>query len=344
MMKGIKRTYEEVKKEFVDRGCILLTQEYINGNQYLDYIAKCGHKHRMTFNHFKRNNNNSGTYCLSCAYKEAGKQKKYSQEYVENCFKENGCELLDKYVNCHTGIKYKCVCGNIAYTTFSNFHNRGSLCMKCSGIIKPKYSKEYIEQAIKDNNLTILDSYENLKTPVRYVCACGNIATSSIYRLIKKKKCCKKCLFTIQKNHPRWNPDREYVKLNRRITSIMMTSLRRLLRSTRKTKNDKCELILGYSRLQLLEHLSKDPNFEFWKNDNYNWQIDHIYPIIAFIHHRITDPKIINALDNLRIITAKENLSKSGYYIKEDFLAYLNSKNISLPQLSNQEQESIETF
>jgi len=48
--------------------------------------------------------------------------KKHNYEYVKGCFKEQGCELLEKeYKNNKTKMKYKCNCKNISKITFSNF-------------------------------------------------------------------------------------------------------------------------------------------------------------------------------------------------------------------------------
>jgi hypothetical protein len=58
------------------------------------------------------------------------------------------------------------------------------------------------------------------------------------------------------------------------------------------------------------------------------YHIDHIIPVVVFIENKIMDPKIINALDNLRIIYCKENWSKNRKYKKDELLNYLIGKGI----------------
>ena len=56
--------------------------------------------------------------------------------------------------------------------------------------------------------------------------------------------------------------------------------------------------------------------------------IDHIIPVVAFMNYGIFDLDVINADDNLRGISAKENLSKSGFYDNLIVEKYLISKEI----------------
>lgn len=69
--------------------------------------------------------------------------------------------------------------------------------------------------------------------------------------------------------------------------------------------------LIGYGHLEMIDHIEKQ--FEKWMTwDNYGekWCIDHITPIKHFIDSGITDPKIINALSNLRPLCVKENSTK----------------------------------
>jgi hypothetical protein len=62
------------------------------------------------------------------------------------------------------------------------------------------------------------------------------------------------------------------------------------------------------------------------KSQGWEWHIDHIFPIKAFIDHGITDLSIINDLDNLRPLSKKENLSKNAKYDKDKFMKWLSTK------------------
>ena len=51
-----------------------------------------------------------------------------------------------------------------------------------------------------------------------------------------------------------------------------------------------------------------------WENWGTLWQIDHIKPIVAFLHEGQTDPAIVNALTNLQPLTVEENQRKGDTY------------------------------
>lgn len=71
---------------------------------------------------------------------------------------------------------------------------------------------------------------------------------------------------------------------------------------------------LPYTTEDLVLHLESQFQ-EGMSWDNYGeWHIDHIKPIKAFIDEGVTDPAIINALDNLQPLWASENMSKGAKY------------------------------
>jgi len=47
--------------------------------------------------------------------------RKLTHEYVEQYFKEQGCELISQYENNRTKIEYKCSCGNISLIKYHDF-------------------------------------------------------------------------------------------------------------------------------------------------------------------------------------------------------------------------------
>ncbi len=69
--------------------------------------------------------------------------------------------------------------------------------------------------------------------------------------------------------------------------------------------------MLGYTRDELMSKMSS--MFECGMSwDNYGeWHIDHIKPVSWFVKSGITDPSIINSLDNLQPLWAKDNFAKS---------------------------------
>lgn len=77
-----------------------------------------------------------------------------------------------------------------------------------------------------------------------------------------------------------------------------------------KTKST--SMILGYTANDLKQHIES----QFTKGmswDNYGeWHIDHIIPIARMVEFGITDPEVVNSLDNLQPLWAKDNLSKGA--------------------------------
>ncbi|AUR97483.1 coil containing protein [Vibrio phage 1.239.O._10N.261.52.F6] len=80
----------------------------------------------------------------------------------------------------------------------------------------------------------------------------------------------------------------------------------------------KAEDLLGYTCEQLREHIeSQFDDGMSWDNRS-EFHIDHIKPVKAFLDEGVTDPSIINALDNLQPLWAHENLSKSARWDGND--------------------------
>lgn len=75
--------------------------------------------------------------------------------------------------------------------------------------------------------------------------------------------------------------------------------------------------ILGYTRDQFVEHIENqfEPGME-WEPDVH---VDHIVPVAAFFDFGISEPRVVNALCNLRPLTASANRAKSDKYPRENF-------------------------
>lgn len=111
-----------------------------------------------------------------------------------------------------------------------------------------------------------------------------------------------------------WNPDREAIKRNDRARRATYSILHSVLRRCNTLKSDKTSRMLGYSPQELYDHITSRmlPNMSWEARDA--WHIDHIKPVKAFRLEGITDPKIINALDNLAPIWKHENLLKGAKF------------------------------
>lgn len=118
-------------------------------------------------------------------------------------------------------------------------------------------------------------------------------------------------------------------------------SLKNVLKGFGKIKEDKTNIILGYSSIEFKNHIESQFNEIMSWDDRDSFHIDHIVPISAFKEN--TPISIVNSLDNLRPLSVTENLSKNNSidysrleiynkyinYLKDDFIEILNGKPIS---------------
>jgi len=103
-------------------------------------------------------------------------------------------------------------------------------------------------------------------------------------------------------NSPNWIPDREEVARRAVVYSLMMNYLNLPLNA--KIDDHEVTNVLGYSKSEFITAIESKfyPGMK-WKDRGKGkgrWQIHHKIPVSWFVKEGITDPKIINALDNLR--------------------------------------------
>lgn len=125
-MTSRRHSYEYVRKRFEDRGCELLSKDYVRSKDKLRYKCICGEEARISFDKF-----NSGQLCGKCARRRAGKSRRHSYQYVKRVFEGRGSTLVSsEYVNGHAKLKYICACGNKSEITFFKFRS-GQDCREC---------------------------------------------------------------------------------------------------------------------------------------------------------------------------------------------------------------------
>lgn len=250
-------------------------------------------------------------------------------ELIKEKFKNEGCELLaNEYINAFEKMSYICNCGNKSLISWNKF-SQGRRCGYC-GKRSKKYSLEEVKIIFQNKKLTMLqDFYIDHKTPIKYMCKCGNesfISLAQIQNLGQDN--CIKCAGKKRSgsfNHM-WIEDREIVKINLLFRKKCRNALYRTLRAIKQNKNNKTYKSLGYSSKDLYEHILKHPNWQTVKLSN--WELDHIYPISAFIDYKIEDIKIINCLENLQPLSKSENCSKNDTYDKCKFEKWLQEKGL----------------
>ena len=255
---------------------------------------------------------------------------KFEFSYVQNYFEQEGYKLLEKeYKNAKTSIKYKCKCGNTSQTSFSNF-KKSSRCTNCAGC--KKYTHEQISAFFKKHGCELLSEYKNKKTKLKFKCKCGNV-TDVFWQNFKKEKnhkCCRECwkkTFSGE-NHYNWNADRDFIKMKQSFHRKCCTMLFNVLKQTKQKKYAKTYETLKYTAEELRLHLMSHQNWENVKNQK--WDIDHIFPVSAFVKAGIFNLEIINGLDNLQPMLRIPNLKKAGKYNHEEFKIWLKTKGVNI--------------
>ncbi len=200
-----KLLYKEVKKYFKEHDCELLETEYINNYTLMRYKCDCGNPDcKITFHDFK-----SGRRCMKCSIKRRADKKRLSFEEVKQYFEDHDCKLLEtEYINIDTPMRYICDCGNKkCKITFYNF-KKGQRCTECAG--NKKYTLEEVKQYFKDHDCELLATeYINSKTPMEYICDCGNDECKICFNNFQQGQRCRKCYLKRNsgKNNHFYNPN-----------------------------------------------------------------------------------------------------------------------------------------
>jgi len=256
--------------------------------------------------------------------------KKLTLDFVREKFKEQGYTLLStEYINSKQKLDFICPVGHEWKMTWGDFQNNGR-CKYCWAIrrrVDRLTPIEEIRKIFADKGYTLLtEKYEYGNQKLKSICIRGHEYTTTLSKM-KYGYGCAKCaaINNMGENNPSWNPDRDAVKNNKKIWTAWRNILRGIIENKNKKSSDEMIEILGYDWTELRVHITTHKN---WENCKDNYQIDHIYPIRAFIKYGIKDPKIINSLDNLQPLSPKENQTKNGNYNKEDFEMYLKKKGL----------------
>jgi len=256
--------------------------------------------------------------------------RRLTYEYVKKYFEDNNCVLLEsKYINSRYKMKYKCECGSVWAATFKDFKSgRRCGCGYEKSAEKKRSKFEDVKDFFQEHNCVLLaKKYINSKTVMKYRCCCGRITKIS-FSSFKLGRRCKECgrLKNCGSGNPRWVADKSKSLERQRIRKRYSRLVRNCLQYTGGKKNSKTEILLGYSPQKFRETIFNHPNWDEVKNGV--WHIDHIFPLKAFMDFGITDLKIINGLDNIRPLSAHDNLLKGHTYDKIEFEKWLNKKGI----------------
>ena len=185
------------------------------------------------------------------------------------------------------------------------YTNNGKCC-KCVSLMSSKYYIQNIDKMRPQKATYQRENYDRLKTE------------KSIYSKLNYKK--NKNKIAEKNKHKReLNPEKykEYWRCYREKNSLSIFNrhtLQRIEKAKCKKRIERSEIELGYSQNEFKAHIeSLFISGMSWLNRS-KWHIDHIKPISLFIKEGVMDIKIINALNNLQPLWAKDNIAKGAKY------------------------------
>jgi len=124
-----------------------------------------------------------------------------------------------------------------------------------------------------------------------------------------------------QENKPKINEyyrNRYATDVDFRASELVRSMFKRVIKATKLGKTDSTFEALDYSVEDfMLDMESKMFEDMTWQNHGELWHIDHAYPVTRYISEGITDPAVINALDNLIPMYFEHNLEKSAQTLEE---------------------------
>jgi hypothetical protein len=312
----MKKTLDEVKKYFIKHGCELLENEYVNAHTKMKYRCCCGQISIINYNNFR-----TGKRC-GCGRVGLHRLKKIEikkeVEYLGFTF------ISCSYVNKQNRVKVICKCGLEREAKLKNIRLSEG-CLNCRNHNFSFKYQEVFDYFAEQGCKLLEKEYKNARTKLKYICNCGH-ESSIVFHSFKRGNRCKRCGIEKNsgKNNPCWIEDREkkaYIDL---FTKRCRTMLSTVMTSCGIEKQKSTKEILGYTAEHLRFHLESFPSWNILKNQK--WDIDHIFPIKAFLDYGIKDLRLINCLENLQPLTRKANRVKSGKYDAGAFESWLDSK------------------
>lgn len=182
---------EDVRARFKMAGCELVSTTYVNSDTPLEYRCPCGSISKIRLYNLKES-----TRCRSCVSSSMSERQRTPYEEVFKKFEESGCRLIsEEYVNDRSPLRYICICGNEAATSFGAF-KKGHRCASCGAkeaALKTRHSYGYVYSVFKEAGCLLTSKeYVNARTPLKYICECGEASEIRFDNFIQRKRC-KQC-------------------------------------------------------------------------------------------------------------------------------------------------------
>lgn len=158
-----KLTLKYIKESFEKEDYILLTAEYINAHQKLEYICPKRHRHSIAWGHWQQRKR--------CPYCDG--QGRPTIKFIGSEFTKEGYQFLTKkYINAHQKLHYICPKGHKHDISWNSWR-RGQRCPCFVG--RPPINIEFIRlEFAKENYKLLIEKYINCKQKLDYICSKGH--------------------------------------------------------------------------------------------------------------------------------------------------------------------------
>lgn len=252
-----------------------------------------------------------------------------TEDFIEKAKSIHGNEYdynMVEYINNRTKIKIICAKHGVFEQSPAN-HTHCKLKQGCPECGKSKTKKvTFLEDAkiVHKNKYDYSKvNYSGCKEKVIIICPThGEFLQKPDNH--KRGSGCPKCVKLFGENSTHWIKDRKEAKFREMMRSRCTSMLNNTLKLFNEKKTTKSYKILGYTPKELKEHIVNHPNWSNVKDEV--WNIDHIFPVKAFLDRGIKDISLINCLENLQPLEKYDNLSKGCKYDKKQFEKWLISK------------------
>lgn len=194
-------SYQDVYNFVLSKGCLLLSKDYINMKQQLEFKCSCGKPFETNLDSFKNKNMN---HCKDCTNKKKSESKKLDYNYVKNFINEHECQLISQtYSNAHEKLNLICSCGEPFEKSWNKFKNGQRKCKKCTNKDN-EWNYDNVKKFVEiesESGCILLSSksdYENRATKLQFLCNCGESFPTTFHSFYySNKRQCEKCRIEI---------------------------------------------------------------------------------------------------------------------------------------------------
>jgi hypothetical protein len=172
-----KLSYEFIRESFKKEGYELLSKEYKNSSQKLEFICPKGHEHSITWGNWSQ-----GTRCGVCAGKHI------TIKEVRESFEKEGYKLLSKeYTGCFQKLEFICPKGH-EHSIVLGAWKQGVRCGICFGT--PKHTYEFVKDSFEKEGYELLSKeYTRCLEKLDFICPNGHKHSISFSHFQRGHRC-----------------------------------------------------------------------------------------------------------------------------------------------------------